>query len=175
MFAGMLVAQVLVGGLLAVAFVAIPRSWPTARLPGWTRAPVFAAALWLVSMVTLVPAFDGGLFGTSAPGGGVSFVLASLGAYLVYGVSLGLLLAWVARQARERPTHTTRRLVIRRIATWAIIGVVLGAGTKVFIDRLGARISTSGAFRSHGALSTIITPNDEFYIVSKNIFDPQVG
>ena len=148
MFAGMLVAQVLVGGLLALAFIAIPRAWPAATLPGWTRAPVFALALWLVSMVTLVPLFDGGLFGTSAPGGAVGFVFATLGAYLVYGASLALLLAWIARQARERPTHTTRRLVIRRIATWAIIGVVLGAGAKVFIDRLGSRISTSGAFRS---------------------------
>ena len=175
MFAGMLVAQVLVGGLLALAFVAVPRSWPTMRLPGWTRAPIFAAALWVVSMVTLAPAFDGGLFGTSAPGGAAGFVLASLGAYLVYGATLGLMLAWIARQARERPTHTTRRLVIRRIATWAVIGVVLSAGAKVFIDRLGSRISTSGAFRSHGALSTVITPNEEFYIVSKNIFDPQVG
>ncbi len=175
MFAGMLVAQVLVGGLLALAFVAIPRTWPTVSLPGTTRAPLFAIALWIVSMVTLVPLFDGGLFGTSAPGGAFGFVLATLGAYIVYGVTLALLLAWIARQARERPTHTTRRLVIRRIATWAIIGVVLGAGAKVFIDRLGSRISTSGAFRSHGALSTIVTPNEEFYIVSKNIFDPQVG
>ncbi len=175
MFAGMLVAQVLVGGLLALGFVAIPRFWPAARLPGWTRAPLFALTLWIVSMVTLVPVFDGGLFGTSAPGGAAGFVSASLGAYLVYGVSLGLLLSWIARQARQRPTHTTRRLVIRRIATWAIIGVVLGAGAKVFIDRLGSRISTSGAFRSHGALSTLVTPNEEFYIVSKNIFDPEVG
>lgn len=175
MFAGMLVAQVLVGGLLALAFIAIPRTWPTALLPGWTRAPLFALALWIVSMLTLVPLFDGGLFGTSAPGGATGFVLATLGAYLVYGVSLALLLVWIARRARERPTHTTRRLVIRRIATWAIIGVVLGAGAKVFIDRLGSRISTSGAFRSHGALSTVITPNEEFYIVSKNIFDPQVS
>ena len=175
MFAGMLVAQVLVGGLIGVAFVAIPKSWPTARLPGWTRAPLLATALWLVSMLTLVPAFDGGLFGTSAPGGAGSFVLASLGAYLVYGISLAYLLSWIARQSREGPTHVTRRLVIRRIATWAVIGVVLGGGAKVLIDRLGSRISTSGAFRSHGALSTLVTPNEEFYIVSKNLFDPQVG
>ena len=174
MFAGMLVAQVLVGGLVALAFVAIPKSWPTTGLPGWTRAPLFATALWLVSMLTLVPAFDGGLFGTSAPGGAGGFALASLGAYFVYGVSLAYLLAWIARQSREGPTHPTRRLVIRRIATWAIIGVVLGAGTKILIDRLGSRISTSGAFRSHGALSTLVTPNEEFYIVSKNIFDPEV-
>ena len=174
MFAGMLVAQVLVGGLVALAFVAIPKSWPTMGLPGWTRAPLFATALWLVSMLTLVPAFDGGLFGTSAPGGTGGFALASLGAYFVYGVSLAYLLAWIARQSREGPTHPTRRLVIRRIATWAIIGVVLGAGTKILIDRLGSRISTSGAFRSHGALSTLVTPNEEFYIVSKNIFDPEV-
>ncbi len=174
MFAGMLVAQVLVGGLVALAFVAIPKSWPTTGLPGWARAPLFATALWLVSMLTLVPAFDGGLFGTSAPGGAGGFALASLGAYLVYGVSLAYLMSWIARQSQEGPTHPTRRLVIRRIATWAIIGVVLGAGTKVLLDRLGSRISTSGAFRSHGALSTLVTPNEEFYIVSKNIFDPEV-
>ncbi len=173
MFMGLLVAQVLVGGLLGFAFVAVRTSWSLGELPTWLRAPVLSSTLWVFSMVTLVPAFDGGLFGASVPASTAGFAAASLGAYLVYGASLGYLLSWTGR-ARDSSSHTTRRLVLRRLLTWAVIGVVLGVGTKVFIDRLGQRISTSGAFRTQDTLSKLVTPNDEFYVVSKNFFDPEV-
>jgi len=101
-------------------------------------------------------------------------MLASLGTYVVYGASLGYLLSWNTRRGREAPNPATRRLVLRRLATWAIIGLVLGTGAKVLVDRPGARINTSEAFRTRGTLSKLVTPNDEFYVVSKNIFDTRV-
>jgi hypothetical protein len=174
MFASLLVAQVLLGGLLGLALITVRTLGAVGRLPIWLWAPMLAVGLWAVSMVTLVPVFAGGFFGSSVPAGAAGFMLASLGAYVVYGASLGYLLSWNTRRGREAPNPATRRLVLRRLATWAIIGLVLGTGAKVLVDRLGARINTSGAFRTRGTLSKLVTPNYEFYVVSKNIFDTRV-
>jgi hypothetical protein len=160
--------------LLGLALVTVRTPGAVGRLPIWLRAPMLAVGMWAVSMVTLVPVLDGGFFGSSVPVGAAGFMLASLGTYVVYGASLGYLLSWNTRRGREAPNPATRRLVLRRLATWAIIGLVLGTRAKVLVDRPGARINTSGAFRTRGTLSKLVTPNDEFYVVSKNIFDTRV-
>ena len=174
MFAGLLVAQVLVGGAAGVGYAEIARRWPLSVSLEWVRVIAFAMLGWLLSMVTLVPIFEGGFFGVSAPGVTSAFILSSLGAYAVYGVSLGYF--WVRATHPRGPTTepSSRRAFLRFVGVWALVGVGVFYGLRYLFDETRRQMSPSGTFRTPGILATEITPNDEFYLVSKNILDPTV-
>ena len=174
MFASLLVAQVLVGGGVGLAYSKVARGRLLGMRLELARTTGFALLLWLASMVTMAPAFGGGLFGASARGGAGTFLLSSGLTYVVYGLSLGYLLIWSRQPQPDRVTHSARRTLLKQAGRWALIVVVVGYGAKVLLDALRSQLTPSGAFRAQGALSPEITPNDEFYVVSKNITDPQV-
>ena len=172
MFVGLLLAQVILGGVLGALYVRIIRRSVTTEFSEWTRAIGFSLLLWQLSMLTMVPAFGGGLFGSGVRGGTSQFIPISLAAFAVYGLSLGFLFAVVARGGLRRDDGS-RRDFLQLLGTFALVAGVLGFATKFILSQMGS-LSTSGAFRTRGVLSTEVTPNDEFYIVSKNIIDPEV-
>ena len=174
MFAGLLTAQVLAGGAAGAAYIRLSSRWSMARRGEWPRVGGYALALWLVSMVTLVPIFGGGFFGAAAVGGQTGFLVTTFLAYAVYGVTLAYRLIERAGQPFRAPVALGRRSFLRQMAGWTIFAVVFVYGAK-WLMNLGARgMSASGTFRTPGVLSTEITPNDEFYVVSKNISDPKL-
>ena len=175
MFAGILIAQVLLGGALGALYVRMVSRWPSSESGELLRSIGFGVILWFLSMLALVPWFGGGVFGTGVPGDPTWFILASLGAFVVYGWSLGLLLSWVTHGGLHRATRAGRRAFLKRVTVWAVVGVVVGYGLKWVFDQLRAQVTYSGSFRTQGVLSTEITPNEEFYVVSKNIIDPYVN
>ncbi len=174
MFAGLLVAQVVVGVGLGAGYAWQAQHRPLSGVREWGRVAGLSAALWLVSMVTIVPLFGGGFLGLSVRGGTLSFLVISLATYLVYGLALGYMLKRPARRPSDVPYEPTRRSFLRQAAIWGAILVVAGGGGTLLVNRLRARLTPSGTFRTQGVLSTEVTPNDEFYIVSKNIIDPEV-
>ena len=175
MFLGLSIAQVTVGGILGVVYVWFTQRRPAVETRQWRRAFVFGAVLWLIGMLVLVPVFGGGLFASEAPGGTGTFLLASLGAYGVFALTLGFLVDRTARQGMAKPDPAERRAVLRKMGAWLVVGAAAAYGLKVLFEQVGTRVGTSGAFRTKGVLSKEVTPNDQFYIVSKNFIDHEVG
>jgi DMSO/TMAO reductase YedYZ molybdopterin-dependent catalytic subunit len=95
--------------------------------------------------------------------------------YLAYVASLGYALPGPkSAGGDEAPAPGQgRRLFLRRALIWAGGLAVAGYGAKLLLDVVG--VSTpSKSFSSRGQISPEVTPNDQFYVVSKNIIDPTV-
>ena len=171
MLVGLLAAQVVAGGAVGVGYGQL-----SARLPAsereWPRALAASGALWVVSMLTLVPLFGGGVFGADARGGTVSFLAASLVTYAVYGVALAALFGEASR-AGGAIDHG-RRAVLRKTVVWASVVAAVALGGKFLLDRARSQVSNSASFRVAGVLSSEVTPNEEFYVISKNFIDPVI-
>ncbi len=171
MLAGLLAAQVVAGGVVGIAYGQL-----AARLPAtereWPRAIAVSGALWVLGMFTIVPLFGGGAFGTAARGGAVSFMAASLVTYAVYGLVLAALFADASRAGGD--VDQGRRDVLRKTVVWASVVAAVAVGGKLLLDRARSQVSNSAAFRTPGVLSSEVTPNEEFYVISKNFIDPVI-
>ena len=178
MFAGLLAAQVALGGALAALYGRYAAGYARSEIRVWVFALGFGVALWLVAMGALVPLFGGGYFGASVTGGMVGFHVTALGSALVYALVVGFFFSGETHDATGSagPSIGTsdRRAFLRKAGAWAAVAAAVAIGLKFATDRLGGQVGTSGSFRTRGVLSTEVTPNDEFYIVSKNFIDPEV-
>ena len=171
MFVGLLAAQVMFGGAVGICYGQL-----TARLPvperEWPRALMVSGALWVISMLTLAPLFGGGVFGAGVRGGAFSFMAVSLAAYAVYGIVLAALFG--EADIDEEGAGYGRRALLRRALGWAAALAVLAVGGKFLVDRARSQVSNSRSFRVEGVLSSEVTPNEEFYVISKNFIDPAI-
>ena len=176
MFAGLVAAQVIAGGALAALYGRHVAWRASSELWVWMYAAGFGLALWLAAQVALTPLFGGGLFGVDVPGGAVGFQVTSVGSALVYALVIGFFFSGETQGAvAEVSTGTSdRRAFLKKAGVWAAVIAGVAIGLKLASDRLGGQVGTSGSFRTQGVLSTEVTPNDEFYIVSKNFIDPTV-
>ena len=178
MFAGLLAAQVALGGALAALYGRYAAVYARSEIRVWVFALGFGVALWLVAMGALVPLFGGGYFGASVTGGMVGFHVTALGSALVYALVVGFFSSGETHDATGSagPSIGTsdRRAFLRKAGAWAAVAAAVAIGLKFATDRLGGQVGTSGSFRTQGVLSKELTPNDEFYIVSKNFIDPEV-
>jgi hypothetical protein len=82
-----LLAHILIGILVLPVGYAYLFS-PRVPITPWVRGICWGIILWLLSELLLVPMAGGRIFHHQA--GGLPFVLLSLGAHLLYGLSLGL-------------------------------------------------------------------------------------
>ena len=171
MLVGLLSAQVVAGGVLGVGYGQLVTRLPETERE-WPRALGVSGALWTVSMLTLVPLFGGGVFGSDARGGMVSFMAASMVTYAVYGVALAALFGEVARAGDA--IDQGRRAVLRKTLVWASVMAAVAVGGKFLLDRARSQVSNSATFRVAGVLATEVTPNEEFYVISKNFIDPVI-
>ena len=176
MFAGLVVAQVIAGGALAALYGRYVAVRASSELWVWVYALAFGLALWLAAQVALVPLFGGGLFGVDVMGGMVGFQAISAGSALVYALVMGFFFSGEARGPTDEVSTATsdRRAFLKKAGVWAAVIAGIAIGLKLATDRLGGQMGSSGSFRTQGVLSTEVTPNEEFYIVSKNFIDPTV-
>ena len=176
MFAGLVAAQVIAGGAVAALYGRYVAVRASSELWVWVYALGLGLALWLAAQLALVPLFGGGLFGVEVPGGAVGFQVTSVGSALVYALVIGFFFSGETHgTAGEVSVGTSdRRAFLKRAGVWAAVIAGVAIGLKLATDRLGGQVGTSGSFRTQGVLSTEVTPNDEFYIVSKNFIDPTV-
>jgi DMSO/TMAO reductase YedYZ molybdopterin-dependent catalytic subunit len=189
LFAGVLLGQIGLGGLLGGIF-------DRRELGRAGRIAMVVALLGIVGLVVL-PLFGAGLLGNSTRygAGGTLGALLILGALFVVGYEA----LWVVLHPdgvfAQEEAAARRRFV--RNGAYAIGGLALGIGgfrwlaarlappavapfasseAALTAAALGATTDLAGALRSSvPGLPPEITPNDQFYVVTKNVFrDPVV-
>ena len=64
--------------------------------------------------------------------------------------------------------------MLRKTVVWASAVAALAVGGKFLLDRARSQVSNSGSFRVAGVLSPEVTPNEDFYVISKNFIDPVI-
>ena len=164
-------------------------AWATRRShrPRLLLGLLTAVITWLFLMFVFLPFIQGGILGmplttvVSAP------ALPMAVASLVYGLLLAVLVApssqpvvsasssLLARGGPASPGAVSRRDVLRRLP---LLVVAAAAGSRLAGRAVsaGTQIAAAAvaAFRLVKGMPSEITPNGQFYQVSKNFFDPSV-
>lgn len=188
LFLGLVLLQVLAGGVLGVIFA----SWLDRR-PGVASHPIgsglaFGTFLWILSEAVGLPLLGQGFFGAAFPAGSVAVSLTLALAWIVFGVALG---AQSGRQLAA-PVNPARRRLVGGLAAAAVTLAV----TTVFLrtrqstatsEPLSDESLTLGPTRESvpypprvatwptPGLAPALTPTPRFYAVTKNLFgDPQI-
>ena len=168
---GLLALFVLLGAALGRAFA---RGTAGSRRVQWARGLIYAFFAFAF-LAALILWRYGRETGGPLQGVGPVRVLLALGSVtLVFGLGLPLALAFLRRTdpppGGSPPGPDPGR---RRLLTWAGLGVAGVAGLAV-LGREIARVRSAEVAGDGGTgrPPDPITPNDEFYVVSKNFLDP---
>jgi DMSO/TMAO reductase YedYZ molybdopterin-dependent catalytic subunit len=172
MFGGLLVGQVLGGGGLGVLYARHSTRLPFNKGQPWHRGLLISGFAWLVMSAVVTPIAGGGFFGSSLPDGPWRYLFTSFLALAAYGLSLSQLHA-MALARKEGLQNMKRR---RLLQMTAFVAVVAAAGLTVrTIARGASQVSPSRVFDNAGELPPAVTPNHQFYEVSKNIINPRLN
>lgn len=176
LFLGLFALQLALSAALGAAFALLLEhqravgSWP------WLAAVGLTLLLTLFNGLALSPATRGGIFGAALPSGAWRFTLATILYYAVYAAALAYLLQPVRQAAAAADVDTVsrgRRAFLRRSLFIAAGVAAVAWGAKTVVEGF-ARATPSRIFSTPGEMSPEVTPNDRFYVVSKNIIDPRV-
>lgn len=171
----------------------------------WGQGMLLALALWLFAGLLLLPLTGSGVFGANLTVGSQGGLLSLGVVGLVFGALFVFAQRWLVAPAHASPdseainndenAHPTRRALLKQGAIalgvaavgfglWEFISQGLGHATKVSVAQLlqGYRskitpppVPNYGTIQPAPLLSSEITPNDQYYIVSKNFTDPSVS
>jgi len=141
----------------------------------------FAFAIWAITMLALFPLLGGGWFGLYTQQGALYSSLSQLVVCAIYGAALALVSTFYI----DKPeiAERNRRWLERRRVVRAIGYSVLAVGAfdmgwsllRSWLQKGSGRVRDgNGVFPDIDGLALEITPNTDFYVVSKNPFDPQV-
>ncbi len=143
------------------------RRWLVRGLTLWADCARVFSVTWVVWGAVLLPLAGGGPLGSSL--GPVPQALCLLAvSSLVYAVAVA---APPVRAEARASGGLTRRELLRR-AGRLVAAAVVGAALSAWLGRAGAWARS--LFDRIQGLPPDITPNREFYTVSKNFFDPEV-
>jgi DMSO/TMAO reductase YedYZ molybdopterin-dependent catalytic subunit len=142
---------------------------------------VFAFSIWVLSVLVLLPLVGAGIFGTHLRQGVLYTCISLALAHCVYGVALGLAsMRYIERGVTtvEATAIISRRRIVRGVG-YAVLAVGIYDIGKSLIGSWwqsgSGRVKRGdGVFPNIDNLALEITPNRDFYQVSKNAFDPQV-
>ncbi len=167
-----------IGGLLYALVVERVRAKQRAVHTGHLFVVILVALLWLVSLILLWPVLGTSFVGLPPTTGALANALGLLAAYALYGVSLVVLYrtmsARAASAAGDEQAHEMQP-VARRTMLVAGVGAVFALAAAGILSRLYKLASFSyDGTRYKGADVQAITPNDRFYVVTKNVVDPDV-
>jgi DMSO/TMAO reductase YedYZ molybdopterin-dependent catalytic subunit len=177
--------QLAVGGLGGVLYSIIV-TWQRRRSSGQSRrfgseragllfVGLFVGGVWLTTLITLWPVLPihyDGLPQTLATAVTIFGLLVS---FVAYGAALVLLYRMITSPVSINAPARLPELSGRRALLVGGIGVVAVAATGGMLRRLYQRATFSyDGLRYHGPDVQPITPNDRFYIVSKNVIDPSI-
>ena len=172
MFAGLLVGQVVAGAIFGLLYARYSPVLPLQESSGWARGVLMGTALWLVLMVVISPVIGAGLFGTGLLYGTSGYFFSTFLSAATYGITLTHV-HYMALTRAQGPQELGRREFIQR-AAFATFLVAVGGFAARSIFRGASDISPSRVRIIEGELPPEITPNADFYEVSKNIIDPRV-
>ena len=172
MFGSLLVGNIAAGGVLGWLYARYSTRLPLEESARWGRGLIIALLLWLGTMVVATPIIGGGLFGVSLPNGSWEYVVTTFIALAFFGVSLTQLHYIALTRSKDRQ-DLGRREFVQRAAFFTLL-VAAGGFALRYIARGASNLSPSKVFYNAGELPPEITPNNEFYEVSKNIVNPRV-
>lgn len=147
------------------------RIWPFA----------FSLLVWAATGLLLLPLLGAGVFGSHLQQGAVSTSIALLASHLIYGATL--LLATAEYIERPMAAGAPGKVISRRRVVSGVGYAVLAVGIydiassllgSWFRSRSGRVKGGTGVFPEIDGLALEITPTRDFYLVSKNAFDPSV-
>jgi DMSO/TMAO reductase YedYZ molybdopterin-dependent catalytic subunit len=176
---GVLTGQLVVGTLLGLAYALVARSGSDAQagrrvsLQAWL-VTIAVSALWVVSLAVLWPTLGTSFIGLPPSIAAPTTALGLLLSYATYGLVLTLTFRELGRPAPAtgRPSATVgagRRTLL-------VTG--LGATMALATGAIGRRLWDVASFAYDGTRFwgplTPVTPNDLFYVVTKNVVDPGV-
>ena len=158
---GQLVVGVL-GGLIYAVIVNRSES------RGLRFVVLFVGALWLLSLILLWPVLGIHYFGLPPARASLITGIALFAAYGLYGVSLMI--------GYRIVSNGTERLNGRRAFLLGGAGAIIGLA----VNKIWTLLYDLGTFgydgtQYLGSNVQFVTPNERFYVVTKNIIDPQVN
>ena len=175
MFIGLLLGIAIVGGGLGLLYAIHGRRvslWRERPLP---RALILSPIIW--GLVMLFILFSGAL-GDLPPGHGLPFALIMLACFLVYTLLVTTVVhnIWQPLSGAPEgvPVDEHRRAFLKKVAAGAAVLVAAGLVARVAVEVVKSA-QPAQIFGTKGILPPEITPNDQFYVVSKNIFDIKVN
>jgi DMSO/TMAO reductase YedYZ molybdopterin-dependent catalytic subunit len=143
---------------------------------GWLFVIVFAAALWIITLIVLWPVLGTHYAGLPPARATVVIVMGLLSSYAAYGLALVGIYRLMAGSLSRRGLPVPAHAMGRRALLFAGIGVIAAAATGELMRRLYARATFSyDGLRYQGPDIQPMTPNDRFYVVSKNVIDPLIS
>ncbi|HET9016272.1 MAG TPA: molybdopterin-dependent oxidoreductase [Thermomicrobiaceae bacterium] len=166
-FGGVVIGQILLGGLLGLAAAAGVRR-------GLSLPAVFGglvAAVWVLLALVIAPIGGIGVAGVGSSGGaGVTVIGDAIDAVVFAGVvALGL-----SSSAEPAAVDAGRRTLLR-VAAFGVPGALAAAYLARFGVSLAEKSGVTPSTNSSGKLVSPITPASTFYVVSKNFVDPTVS
>jgi len=166
---GTIIGQIVAGAALGAAYAWAGRHHPRRADAYLTLA---CGAIWLASLALLWPVLDTsyrGLPGTPALVGNAAALFV---AYALYGLAL----RGIVRQPPDRETIRVgpRRLDRRRVLVGGTGGALVLATTGLVRWLYEGATFLYDGLRYSGPDVRPITPNDRFYVVTKNVIDPRV-
>ena len=136
---------------------------------------LFVGTLWLASIVLLWPVLGTHYAGRPPGQATVITALGLLFSYAVFGATLILTYGVMARHAPLDNADSARQPDGRRALLVAGAGVAVAIALGVVMRRLyGLATFSYDGTQYKGADVQAITPNERFYVVSKNVIDPNV-
>lgn len=175
-----ILAQLIVGGVVAEWYA---HTWGKTDAPAWKRwafGPLVGLGLWVVTLAALWPVLYENYHGLPPTTGRAVTIVAILLDYLLFGILLPLLFLVARREAmaKEAAMDTVAPSGAQAVTRRHLLSLIGGGAVIAFgAFTLGLRqISTLGydGFKPKRPVQPI-TENDAFYIVTKNLADPEIS
>jgi DMSO/TMAO reductase YedYZ molybdopterin-dependent catalytic subunit len=162
---GVIAGQLVVGVVAGAAYA----DYANQHRRGWLFAAAIVGALWLLTVLLLWPNLSTNYRGLPPDYARIATLASLLVAYSVYG----LVLVGAVRFVWTRLTNAEHTSTGRRAFLLGGVGAVLAVATGGLLRQL-TQVATFAydGMEYRGADVQPITPNDRFYVVTKNIIDP---
>ena len=171
MFIGLLLGVSIAGGGLGMLYSLYGRRFSLWRGTPWPRAFILTPIFWGPAMLFV---YFSGALGDLPPGHGLPFTLITLGCFFVYALLVTTFVhnIWRPRGGAPEgvPADRHRRDFLKKVAVGAGVLVAGGLVARTVVEVVKSA-QPAQIFHTKGILPSEITPTDEFYVVSKNIFD----
>ncbi|MBI2170743.1 MAG: molybdopterin-dependent oxidoreductase [Chloroflexi bacterium] len=171
-FGLLLLGQVLAGGGIGVAYARYSHRLPLKDKKPWARGVRFGLVLSMVLAGLFTPLIGGGFFGAKVATGAIGYLAATFLPVVTYGVVMASLHA-MALERRFQSAAKGRRKFLRSAAIFTLVLAASAFAASTIVKTISA-VTPSRVFRYRGQLPPEVTPNDQFYEVSKNIINPKV-
>ena len=175
MFIGLLLGVTIGGGGLGLLYASHGRRVSLWRGTPWPRTLILAPIIWGLAMLFV---YFSGALGDLPPGDELPFLLISLGCFSVYTLLVTIFVhnIWRPRSGAPEgvPVDQHRRDFLKKVAVGAGVLVAGGLVARTVVEVVKSA-QPAQIFHTKGNLPAEITPNEEFYVVSKNLFDIKVN